>query len=781
MHAALLTLVAAAFTATALLPGSSPERPIQGPSLEFGFSDFEIYELGSGISSLRGGDLNGDGLGDLVVANNSRSRIDVLRRLPEGSPDADPTEVDEDDPNPVAYDGRFQVEPIPLERRVLQLGVGDFDRDGLDDVVCATSGGWLELYRSTPAEGEPRSLRRRLDELAEGCDLLEVVDLDADGEDDLLLAGGGQLLLLEPSPAGGFGEVRLLDRIEADVDRVLPADLNGDGQLDLLYARFERDWPFQLRLRRSDGTFGPRIDVDLPQVRSAWASDLDGDGAAEILAVFKLSGRVAAFGLAAREEGSRGLARYSLGPAVARGRGEARSIAVGDLDGDGCDDAVVAEPGMARVVLWRGQRGRLTFERRSFPSLVGVRDPRVGDVDGDGAAELAVCSAPERMIGLCRLDEAGRLPFPETRPVDGEPTALDLSDLNADGFDDLVACVSKGEGRQREISLQIWYGSPEGPAAEPTVHALSSLDKAPDALRIGDLTRDGVPDAIAFLPGERDAPAILVQREGSFVTDERGEDAPGLGILVGARPASLSFGDADGDGLGELLVASGNFARSLYFEAAADGALTPRVLEQWNGPAPDSRISGATCADLDGDGKVEVVLRDERSKELLVFRAEDGGGGAPHQRVEAGRLAFAGMEPADLNGDGAVDLALFGADQLAVLFSGSREPTLMELASYEPPRQNLHFDRITAGDLNGDGSRDVVVTETAKHSVLILSTRERGLDHALGFPVFEEPSFFGTESRGREPREILCTDITGDHRPELAVIVHEKLIVYVQG
>src|SRR5262245_24935110 len=100
----------------------------------FGFRGFEIYKVGDGTSELATGDFDGDGLGDLALVDNRRSRVERLRRLPKDAPDA-PDPDKKTGANALAYGGRFERARFPVEKRVLQLAAGDFDADGLDDLA----------------------------------------------------------------------------------------------------------------------------------------------------------------------------------------------------------------------------------------------------------------------------------------------------------------------------------------------------------------------------------------------------------------------------------------------------------------------------------------------------------------------------------------------------------------------------------------------------------------------------------------------------------------------
>ena len=89
------------------------------------------------------------------------------------------------------------------------------------------------------------------------------------------------------------------------------------------------------------------------------------------------------------------------------------------------------------------------------------------------------------------------------------------------------------------------------------------------------------------------------------------------------------------------------------------------------------------------------------------------------------------------------------------------------------------LDQIAAGDLGGDGRMDVVASELTRHALDILQRDGASLAHALGFEVFEKKAF-EDENPEREPREMRCSDVDGDGKTDLSLLVHDKLVVYLQ-
>ena len=80
---------------------------------------------------------------------------------------------------------------------------------------------------------------------------------------------------------------------------------------------------------------------------------------------------------------------------------------------------------------------------KTFPTLAGVSDLAVADWDGDGKPEIFLLSADERQVGVTRLDENGRLPFPTLIPLDGKPLAMAVGALQPDAKPTLAVIVDQ--------------------------------------------------------------------------------------------------------------------------------------------------------------------------------------------------------------------------------------------------------------------------------------------------------------------------------------------------
>ena len=107
------------------------------PTNRFGFTGPEIFPIDNQIALLRSADLDGDGLNDLIVVNNSRSKIDLLYNQTgktNAQKRADSGEV-KHEINELPPDARFRMESISSEKRISSLVVADLNGDGKPDIA----------------------------------------------------------------------------------------------------------------------------------------------------------------------------------------------------------------------------------------------------------------------------------------------------------------------------------------------------------------------------------------------------------------------------------------------------------------------------------------------------------------------------------------------------------------------------------------------------------------------------------------------------------------------
>lgn len=258
------------------------------------------------------GDIDGDGLQDVVSANVHTGSVSLLHGQPAGTLGA--VEVHVLDPVGLVYD----------------VAVGDLNQDGLQDIAGATSSSLAILLSILGGGfGAPTSIP------VPECRGVSVADLNGDGILDVIststfsdtlsvwLGLGGGALSMPQTFAIGDGPV------DSEV-----FDLNGDGALDVVTANRDAH-EISVLLGLGDGTFTTTLGIAVGETQDALAvADVDGDGPVDL--VFVVSDRSRIGFVRGKGDGSFDPPRW-----FASGGKAPRKVVLQDLDADGDIDIAV--------------------------------------------------------------------------------------------------------------------------------------------------------------------------------------------------------------------------------------------------------------------------------------------------------------------------------------------------------------------------------------------------------------------------------------------------------
>ncbi len=749
-------------------------------SSDYGFRAMEIFKLEKRSQNMVAGDLNHDGRRDLLLVDNSHSRLDLLLQRKEKPKEDDP--IDTSDVNAIKYDWRFDHKKIPVDHEVTSLAVGDFNHDGKTDIAYFGSPDRLIIRTQTKEAEWPEMLNLRLADVPKNAWLIAAGDLNHDDRDDLVILGKEVTYLLYQQQDGTMGPPNRLMNTSSNLALAQIADIDGDGLNDLCYtADGDGERVFCLRIQTADGRLGPEMVFDLHKPRSVTLGDLDGKPGKEVFVVDSRTNRVNVLKLERPEtKADQPLSRliqYGFGES---GTGRDREMATGDIDGDGRVDVVVTDPDAARLLVFRQHKRQGLDSGTTYPSLVGATQVRIAQF-GKGPASVLLLSNRERTLAECKFEE-GRLTFPSALPAAVyEPLVFEVHDLDGDKIPEVLYVSDDDkelDSKHFQLNALKWTEKgwiPYTWGTEKTVKI--RLDNEPERLKKVDVNQDGRMDYLVFYGGGR-KPSLLL-------TDEKGKPQPTEiheGIQLGEVSRSSVFIKSAPSGKnpekkqGAILAAQDSFARELKLDANNNW----QVLDQYNASGSNARIAGVATLDMDGQPGEEVVLIDSGIEKIRILKREESLY-RPWKEIDLGAFPIVSTHVADLNADGRDDLILFGRHKFGVVYTGQADPEFKRIASYETKRDKVYFADVAVGDLNGDQKTDLAVIDTREHFVEILThNAEAGLKRALHFRVFEEKSFGRSTAGGIEPRETLIVDVTGDNRADLLLLIHDRILLYPQ-
>jgi hypothetical protein len=722
--------------------------------------------VGTGPVALAAGDFNGDGVPDLAVVDSGtndsqvgdQGQGDVAILLGNG-------------------DGTFQpalsLGPLAGPDAIV---AGDFNRDGIPDLAVTSAGdstltvflgrgdGTFAPQPSLPTGATPTGVAAA-DFNGDGIPDLAVTNRDDNTVSIFLGAGDGTF-----TPAGTFA-------VGQTPSALVAGDFNGDGRPDLAVADADLDLntgnptfrgDVSVLAGNGDGTFQDAVSYPVGYAPlGIVAGDFNGDGHLDLATANHDSSDLSVLP---------GTGTGTFGRALtATTESSPFSAVAGDFNGDGRLDLVTAESGPDGVVTVLVGRGNGTFQDRAPTDTAGnpvgsaPAAVAVGDFNGDGLPDLVIANAGSNDLSV--LLAAGDGTFhPQVRvAVGASPSAVAVGDFNGDGRLDLAVTVPAFDdnGNPAGGRVAIFLGNGDGTFARTTDPdtgtALSyGVGRDPVALVADDFNGDGVPDlavADAELAGDPSDPQPVGPGHVSVLLgDGHGGFGPATAWAVGTgdgpfNPVGLVTGDFNGDGRVDIATADhGSDTVSLLLGQGDGTFLSPATVAVGSQPGP------LAVADFTGDGRLDLAVGNQGSDDVSVLLGNGDGTFRPQVRYDLNDTPFA-LVAADFTGDGVPDLAAAdgpsGNDRVLL---GSGDGTFGPVTADGGVGGSAFA--LAAADFNGDGLTDLAnVNHFPDGVTAVLAT----LDH--GDLFFAPPN----PAAGQRATPLLV-DVNGDGRPDSVVV-----------
>jgi hypothetical protein len=614
----------------------------------------------------------------------------------------------------------------------LSVSFADLDEDGDLDVLGAAIDAdaitWWE-NDGTPADGGWTT--HTIDGAVNGAASVAAADLDGDGDLDVLGAANvvGVITWWESdgTPADGGWTAHTISALFLGAVSVAAADLDGDGDLDVLGAAFAADaitWWENDGTPANGGWATHTITALFDGARSVAAADLDGDGDLDVLGAAVTdpafpSGEITWW----ENDGAPADGGWTTHTIITNFSGAA-SVAAADLDMDGDLDVLGAARNAAvlttpDITWWEndGTPANGGWTTHTIDTAFnGAHSVAAADLDGDG--DLDILGAAQSADAITWWENDGT-------PADGGWTTHTI----AGGFDGAISVATAdldGDGdldvlgAARSADAIAWWEN-------RTIHRNALLGGTIPFTHTIDGAFDGAIDVShADLDGDGDLDVLGVAVIANDITWWESDGSPEDGgwtthTIDGAFGAAYSVAAADLDGDGDLdVLGASNLADEItWWEndgSPADGGWATHTIDG----AFDEAASVA-AADLDGDGDLDVLGAAGIADDITWWENDGSpadGGWATHT-IDGAFDGATSVAAADLDGDG--DLDVIGAAVYADDITWWENDGSPADGGWTAHTIDGAFDvarSVAAADLDHDGDLDVLGAAVSADAVI---------------------------------------------------------------
>jgi hypothetical protein len=401
---------------------------------------------------------------------------------------------------------------------------------------------------------------------------------------------------------------------------VVVRDVNQDGKLDLLTANISSNTVSVLLGAPPVGTFSPATEYPTGPNPFGLAVD-DVNGDGQLdLVTANLNGNTVSVLLGSTT------ALGTFGPATSYATGASpRTVALGDVNGDNRLDVVTANFAANSVsVLLSSASMPGTFPMHSdYAADTGTQGVALGDLNGDARLDLVTANVTANSLALLFNTPTAPGTFAPAVTYALSPGSTPVSVAVADmNSDGHLDIVSANAGSN---AASVWLGSTltAGALLAPTAYAIGT-NSSPTRIAVGDLNGDGQTDIATADEGTESVSVLL----GSSTV--AGTFSPYTAYSVGSPPVGIALADLNGDGRLDVVTTHENSVHVLLNKGtalAASAATTPQGLGVYPSPAHGSLT--VTVPSLAAVASVQAELRNSLGQVM---------------RRDAGALPAAGLQ-----------------------------------------------------------------------------------------------------------------------------------------
>ncbi len=704
-------------------------------SRDFGFRPLEIYKFKKGTGRLIVTDLNRDGLDDILFINNLVSRLEILLRKPDREATADLPALEE----------RFEDKGMIVDQALKTIRVDDLNNDGRPDIATfgTTIGLQLRYQQADGSFGEPK---RIFIKNAADVTTIQTGDLNGDGLKDILVCRRNEADLHWNAAERPFQKKKTLTFSTDKSSYGNIVDINRDEIPDLtFYFSSSRRNPLKVRYGKGGGLYGVEQPVDLPPRQ--YMDILQADGEAPRVGMVlrnRLALRLYDF---TEKEQPQLVDAQEASPVRIGLEGTNKKTApawiAGDFNADGFGDLLIAAPELSRLHLYSGGTEGLDPEPQRIDTLSGAtRLSRMANGD------LLVVSKKEKVAAIHTPADLKHFP----------------TILNTPG--DVLAGCAVGTGDEcwfvcKNADKELQLAQMKKGGAEVSIHPLEMQNDPADLLAFElPQNKTGLIFFMAY-----DTPKMMILADGQL------EELSSESFRALTQPLTLSNIRLGAPGNGATLtVSQGAIARHFVWKGDRY-----EVVRQFNPENPRGElIASCTYNLLDGDGG--TLFYDRNSGDLVRFSEKGGEWGKIHI-PDAAPTIFNLVQLRNKKRDTFVMIDRAGLN--IIQGNGTRLDTV-PTAEYVSPAENPMLSYLKLVKLGAPPRPMIAAVDPANRAIELVDLKNGELQQEVAFEVFLTSDFADMgKSRGTEPHDVESGDLNGDGIGDLAILAHDKLLIYL--
>jgi RHS repeat-associated protein len=768
------------------------------------------------------GDLDGDGMADLAVANYNGNAVSIFRNTSTAGSISFAMKVD------------YATGANPYS-----VSIGDLDHDGKADLAVANFGSnTVSVFRNTSMGGGSVSFASKLDNTTgAGPWTVSIGDIDGDGKFDMAVANFNSSTISVFRNTGiGVGSIAFATKVDfatgSNPRSVSIGDLDNDGKGDLVASNYIGNTISVLRNTSTGaGSLSFAAKIDNATGANPWnvsIGDLDGDGKTDLAVADMGSHSLSVFRNTSSGAGSLSFAAkvdYVMGTNTSN-----MAVAIGDFDGDGKADLATGNYGnttMSVILHPVGARQTISsfnsIPQKTFgdaplsfnatassglPITYSSSNTSVATISGStvtmvgyGTTTITATQIGDSYYGPTSVSQVLAVgPFPAitsftpaSGPV-GTSVTINGSGFSATPANNIVYFGATKATVTAASTTQLTVTVPVGATHQPISVLTNGLIAYSNLPFTTTYVGWGVVDANTFnsktdfatgtnpflvstgdFDGDGKTDLAMVNFNSSTVSIFRntstGPSIVSYGVKIdfasGANPSSVSVGDLDGDGKTDLAVTNYNGSSVSVFRNTSTGSGSISFAAKLDYPTGLIPYS-VSIGDLDNDGKADLAVANYSSNTISILRNTGTG---------AGLISFApkidyvtGVNPrstsiVDLDGDGKADLAVTNCgspfNTVSVFRNTSTGMGAVSFAAKVDYTTGTSPYSVSTGDLDGDGKIDLATANYTSNTVSVL--RNTSVFGALSFAVKVE------YATGTNPESVAIGDLDGDGKSDLAV------------